>query len=199
MNQDEGLQDGIKDADLDRSPKKGRKDILIIVVVSVVLLAAMYGWRELSLSAAQDEFARVQAEFKAKTDAEKEKMRADAVASSEKSRTEALKLMAMPLGWAVRKEMMSGNMEQVDEYVADLVRVKGVGKAALADSAGSIIAASDRKLVDQPLSNAFPAEIADAQGIVIQAAGPDSYNVGVPVMGLTDRLGVFAFTYEFDH
>jgi len=57
-----------------------------------------------------------------------------------------LKITALPLVWAVRKDMMRGNYEQINDYMERLVQEKGFKEILLVDPRGIIALATDKKL-----------------------------------------------------
>jgi hypothetical protein len=61
-----------------------------------------------------------------------------------------LRLTGRPLAWAVRAEMLRNNLEQVDDYFDDFVREPGIVGVVLIGKEGTVLLATNRKLVGQP-------------------------------------------------
>jgi hypothetical protein len=109
-------------------------------------------------------------------------------AMSEQARA-GLRLAALPLVWAVRSEMISGNMYQVKEYLNQFVREPNMKELAVASADGSIVAATDKKREGTPAADSFPEDALKADTISASLDKDGNILVVAPVMGLNARLG----------
>lgn len=62
------------------------------------------------------------------------------------SKEEQQKLLAKPYVSAVRKEMMKGNINQINLYALDLIKEKNFQRIAIANDSGIIVNSTDRKM-----------------------------------------------------
>lgn len=110
---------------------------------------------------------------------------------------EFLKITALPLVWAVRKDMMRGNFDEINEYMERLVQEKGFKKILLVDTMGTIVLSTDKKMQGQKFVDHYPVEFLQANDVVINT---DSVNIRAvaPVMGLNSRLGTLVITYGLE-
>ncbi|MEI6846835.1 MAG: hypothetical protein WCK32_02180 [Chlorobiaceae bacterium] len=106
-------------------------------------------------------------------------------------------LFAVPLAWAVRKELIKQNYDQIDEYFNQLIKRKVFGLIMLVDPSGTITVSTDRKFQGRSFSSRYP-------GLKLNAAGAVSYKVQegkslylIPVMGLNERIGTIVFLYSY--
>lgn len=106
-------------------------------------------------------------------------------------------LFALPLAWSVRRELMHGNYDQIDEYFSELIRLKGFALFMLIEPDGIIRISTDRKLQGSSFSVLYP-------GMELGVQKPVSYGLRdgrslfiLPVMGLSGRLGTLAFVYSY--
>ena len=106
-----------------------------------------------------------------------------------------LRLAARPLGWAVRAELLRGNVGQVDDYFREFVRERGVSSVLLVGPDRKILLASNRKLETQAADAFVSKTILDAPDVTIEEAG-GLIRLGVPVMGFDRRLGVLVIDYD---
>ena len=104
---------------------------------------------------------------------------------------------AVPLAWAVRKELIKQNYDQIDEYFNQLIKRKGFGLIMLLDPSGSVKVSTDRKILGSSFSSRYP-------GFRLDASTPVSYRVQegksmylIPVMGLNEKIGTIAFLYSY--
>lgn len=101
----------------------------------------------------------------------------------------SLRLAAIPLVWAVRSEMMRGNMEQVNEYLNQFVKEPNMRELAVAAADGRIVAATDKRREGAPAADAYPADALKAETISAAVQKDGNILVAAPIMGLNARLG----------
>ncbi|NTW11604.1 MAG: hypothetical protein HGA26_09645, partial [Chlorobiaceae bacterium] len=106
-------------------------------------------------------------------------------------------IFALPLAWAVRKEMMHGNYDQIDEYFGELIKIKGFGVFMLVEPDGMIRVSTDRKLQGTAFSVLYPGMETGVQRPVSYGLRDGSSLFVLPVMGLSGRLGTIAFVYSY--
>ncbi len=101
----------------------------------------------------------------------------------------ALRLAAMPLVWAVRSEMLRGNYDQINQYLAQLVQEPNMKEVIVARTDGKVLAATDKKRESAPLTQAFPEAMLRVETIAVSRLENDDILVVAPLLGLNDRLG----------
>lgn len=170
-----------------------RSFLPIVLAVTVVLVfAAMNVWRSVSVRRAED---RLEAET-ARFAAERTDLVERTAAVYVQGKADALTLFAIPLAWAVRREVISGNLDQVDQYFTELVKLKGFSRVVLAGADGAILVSSDRKHLGGRFETLYPPELLAVQHTRLVEASPGKYVVVVPIMGLNERRGTLAVSYE---
>ena len=107
---------------------------------------------------------------------------------------EILRLAGVPLGWAVRAEVLKGNLQQVDDYFRRFVREPGVESMLYIDKAGLVAVATDRKLEGQPGSGLVSAALLDATELTFEEK-PPGLRLAIPVMGFDEKVGVLVLDY----
>lgn len=108
-----------------------------------------------------------------------------------------LRLAALPMVWAVRSEMMRGNMEQVGEYLNQFVKEPNMKELAVAAPDGRIVAATDKRREGAAAADAFPADVLKAEAITATSREDGSILVAAPIMGLNARLGTLVMVSSF--
>lgn len=101
----------------------------------------------------------------------------------------ALRLAALPLVWAVRSEMLRGNYDQVNQYLAQLVREPNIKEIIVARTDGTILAATDKKRETTTLHQAFPLADLRTETIAVSRLDNGNFLVIAPLLGLNNRLG----------
>lgn len=140
-------------------------------VLLALFAAGTYLWKDMAVKRAKAEVAERAAE-----------------AIVEQARA-GLRLAALPLVWAVRSEMISGNMYQVKEYLNQFVREPNMKELAVASADGSIVAATDKKREGAPAADSYPEDALKTDTISASLDKDGNILVTAPVMGLNARLG----------
>jgi hypothetical protein len=102
---------------------------------------------------------------------------------------ESVELFSLPLSWSVRKELMKGDYEQIDEYFNELVRKEKFRALFLVDTLGVVKVATDRKYIDTAFSDSYPTLTLGEEKIASFDLSDGSNAVVIPIMGLSEKLG----------
>lgn len=109
---------------------------------------------------------------------------------------QSLVMFSTPFAWAIRREMMANNLDQVDQYVTDLVKLKGFEQVVVAKADGSIAVASDRKNLGTAFSSLYPERYLSLEQISTEETAPGRWQIAIPVMGLNAKFGTIAIDYQ---
>lgn len=161
-----------------------RKIQLGLAAVLVAVAVGMYAWEVSAVGAVEERMNQARSELL------QQARQLDAQRSQE-----ALGRFSTPLAWAVRREVMAANLDQVDQYVTDLVQLPGFKSAVLAQPDGKIVVASDRSKLAAPFSSLYPEQYLQAAEIRIEPAAGDQLRAVIPIMGLNQRLGTLVLDY----
>jgi len=122
-------------------------------------------------------------------------IRSDAEKALAQNSDAAHSLLGATLSWAIRGELIRNNMDQIDQYFAELVKVERIKLAVLSDPSGKLLVSSDKKYQDGEFAQAFPAELLNEAQVSIRP-GPDGSKLLVmPIMGLNTRMGTAVLSY----
>ena len=163
--------------------------LTIVLLIVVALGAAAIGWLAVSKDSAVKQAEAAAASQRAELIKQAEAQFADSVGKS-------LTQFGVPLGWAIRREMMANNLDQVDQYVTDLLREKGFGQVVVAKTDGSIVVASDRRNIGASFGSLYAERYLNAEQIIADERAPGQWLLVVPVMELNARLGTVAVEYQ---
>jgi type II secretory pathway pseudopilin PulG len=163
--------------------------LIVVAVIGVAVALAIIGWlvvsKDRAVKQAEEDAAGQRAELVRQAEAQ----HADTVKQS-------LIRFGVPLAWAIRREMMANNLDQVDQYVADLVRMEGIQQVTLAQADGAIVVASDRKNIGTTLDGLYAERYMRAEQIEADETAPGQWLLVLPVMGLNARLGTVVIEYQ---
>lgn len=159
--------------------------IQIALAVALALVAAgMYAWKVVAVNSVEERLTQTRNHLLQKA------REFDARRSEE-----TLRKFSMPLAWAIRRELMAGNLDQIDQYFTALVQMEGFRSAVLARPDGKIIAATDRKRLAQPFSSVYPPHYLQARSTSIEHADSATLRAVIPILGLNQQVGTAVVEY----
>jgi hypothetical protein len=165
------------------------KLFLYTIGAFVVLLLAMWVWKGIEVRRVVKLVDKERAELAAQQQQMEQQMRETAARSVE----EMLKLMGIPMGWAVRTEAIAEDYDQIEEYAVRLVKEPRIERVVVTSPAGNIRISTDRKLQGEPASRFF-GELTSQGEITLQKNDSGGYELMVPILGYTGRLGSLIVT-----
>lgn len=168
-----------------------RKVILGLGAILVLVVIGMYIWKTAAVGAVAEQLAQVEAQ-----QAQAHAQLLDQARQLDARRgEEALRRFSIPFAWVIRREVMAANLDQVDQYFTDLVKMEGFQAAVLAQPDGKIVVASDRKKLAETFSSLYPAQYLQADAIKIDHAANGGLRAIIPIMGLNQHLATLVLEY----
>ena len=125
----------------------------------------------------------------------REEVKAQAARVIAERNAEFLRLVSVPLVWAVRGEMMRGNYDQINQYLINFVREPNVNDVLLAKADGVILLATNKRLEGEPVTDSFPASVLQVEKTTVSSLEGRGLMSASPVMGLNRKLGVLIVVY----
>jgi len=101
----------------------------------------------------------------------------------------------MALAWAVRGELIRNNLDQVDQFFNEMVRMERVERVVLAGQDGKVLLSSDKRFQGGDFAALYPAELLGAPQVAVLAGAEGKKRLVLPVMGLSARLGTVVMDY----
>jgi hypothetical protein len=164
-----------------------RYTVGFLLLLLVVLVVGIYVWKTLAVRSLERQMEIQRSEMLVERD---RALNAQA--------KDMLRLTALPLAWAVRSEMMRGNLDPVDDYFRELIRKPGVLLIALIDKEDKVVLATNRKLETQSAVGLFSKAIREADDIVIEDS-ESLLRMGVPIMSFNEKLGILVMEYHLQN
>ena len=163
--------------------KVNKRYVLITIIIALVLIGAIWVWNAITIR-----------NLKEKAQTEQLALKKQATDKIIQSHTEHLKLLAKPFVWALRTEMLQGNLNQVNLYMSDMVKERNIQRIIVANAKGIIIASTNKKEEGQPLTTIANDAAAAAQQVTVVANG-NLLIMTSPIMGFNSRLGTLMVSY----
>lgn len=106
---------------------------------------------------------------------------------------EARRQFGLALAWAVRGEMIRSNLDQVDQFFTEIVKLPNTERVLLAGADGKVLVSTDRRHLGIDASTLVGADtLALAETEVRREDGVQL--LVVPIMGLNTRMGTVIVT-----
>jgi hypothetical protein len=110
--------------------------------------------------------------------------------------TYLLRTLMMPFAWSVRTALLSGNVEQVDQYLYQFVQEPNFEMLLVADAKGKIISTTNQKYKGEAFDSHFNPALLRAEDITLDTSDSASIKVASPIMGLNSKLGTLYAVYN---
>lgn len=162
-----------------------KRTLIIIAAVGLVLLAGIWIWKSVEINQLNKQAEKNQAELKN-----------EASVQLMQSHKAHLTLLAKPFVWALRTELLNKNLSQVNLYLNDMVKEKGMMRIMIADPKGTIIASTNKKDEGQPFTSIGNEATLTSDEIVVQQAKDSTLVMTSPIMGFSNRLGMLLIAYS---
>ncbi|MEO6546702.1 MAG: hypothetical protein ABIN94_01835 [Ferruginibacter sp.] len=163
-----------------------KKIVIIIIITGLILLATLWIWKSIEIR-----------NIKNDTTTEKKELQQYAIKQVRQSHETHLKLLAKPLVWAIRTEMLSNNISQVNIYSNDLVKEKNFQKITIANDKGIVILSTNKKEEGKEFASVGNLAYLKANDTMIDNINDTLVVMSSPIMGFNSRLGTVIITYAF--
>lgn len=150
---------------------------LIIIIILALAVAGMYAWKNLAIKRAEVHLME----------------QATQIITEQNSTF--LRLVAVPLVWAVRSEMIRSNYDQINQYLTQFVKEKNMREIVVAKPDGTIVVATNKKLEGKNITSVCLPSVLLEDKTTVSTLGNGDMMVVSPVMGLSTKVGVLILFY----
>lgn len=162
-----------------------RKTLYITILVAIILLVALWAWKAIETN-----------KIRKNAETEQNNLKTEAEGYIVQTHEQHLRLLAKPFVWAVRSQMLEGNMSQVNLYMNEMVKEKNFQRISLVDAQGKIISSTNKKDEGQAFATiGNDADLSNDQTNV-QVLQDSVIHLTSPVMGFNNRLGTLVISYN---
>lgn len=162
-----------------------RRNRLLVIAGGVVLLfAGLWIWKAIEISNLKEQAEQEQAQT-----------RQQASLQLQQANHHYLKLIAKPYVWAVRTEMMKGNLDAVNLYANDMVKEKNFQSIMVVDEKGTIVSSTDKKLEGKAYASVGKTAHTSTDSTLVEPVNENVLAVVSPVMGFNQRIGTLILYY----
>lgn len=167
---------------------------LWVSLALLILWAVSFGWQGLAQKRLETKLESDRAAMTAQFANDRQALLATLRERTDNAADAALREFGMALAWAVRGEMIRNNLDQVDQFFTEVVRLPGTERVLLAGADGKIAVSTDRRHLGVEASTVVPPEALALPQVTVRREADGTVLLVVPVMGLNDRLGTVFVT-----
>lgn len=160
----------------------------------LILWAISFGWQSLAQKRLEAKLDSDRAAMTAQADNDRQALLAQLRTRAGEASEASLREFGTALAWAVRGEMIRNNLDQVDQFFTEIVKLPGTERALLAGADGKIAVSTDRRHLGAEASTLVPPEALLLPQVTVRSEADGTQLLVVPVMGLNDRLGTVFVT-----
>jgi len=107
---------------------------------------------------------------------------------------ESRRQFGLALAWAVRGEMIRNNLDQVDQFFTEIVRLPNTERVLLVGADNKVLVSTDRRHQGADGAALVGADALQAGQVSVRAGAGGTRELVIPVMGLNSRLGTVIVT-----
>ncbi len=174
---------------------KARLPLWVALAVVVILLAVL-GWQRMAMSRADARLAAERQTLSSQFQADRSALVAELKAKVAANADETKRQFGIALAWAVRGEMIRNNLDQVDQFFNEIIKLPNTERVLLADSTGRVRVSTDRRYLGVEMSTLVPVEATLPEEVAVRAGPNETRLLVIPVMGLNSRLGTVVVSYR---
>lgn len=168
---------------------------LWVSLLLALLLAVVFIWSRVSIGAAEARLEKARQAMTQKYESDRSALLARMQDFTARQDDESQRRFGMALAWAVRGELIRNNLDQVDQFFNEMVRMERVERVVLAGQDGKVLLSSDKRFQGGDFTALYPSELLATPQVAILAGAEGKKRLVLPVMGLTARLGTVVVDY----
>ncbi|MGG7054429.1 hypothetical protein [Nitrosomonas sp. ANs5] len=166
----------------------------ILVFLGVLLL--VIAWKQIAVNQAESRLERGQAELAQQLDMERKVLTKKAREYADSQYKKEEERFGQVLAWAVRGELIRNNLDQIDQYLTELVKTKDTERVVLISDEGKLLVSTDKRLENEEAASVYPKDVLNQRKITLKSDVDGKKMLIVPVMGLNQRLATVVVSYN---
>ena len=158
-------------------------------VMLVGVIVVIFVWKTIAVSKVESDMAK-------KLENERVLITQQAREYADQQYTKEEERFGQVLSWAVRGELIRHNIDQIDQYLSEIVKMKDTERVVLIGDDGQLLVSTDKRLEETKGVELYPKEILDLQKITIKSDVDGKKILVVPVMGLNKKIATVVVSYK---
>jgi len=158
--------------------------VMLVGVIVVILI-----WKTIAVSKVESDMAK-------KLEGERVLITQQAREYADQQYTKEEERFGQVLSWAVRGELIRHNIDQIDQYLSEIVKMKDTERVVLIGEDGQLLVSTDKRLEETKGVELFPKEILNLQKVTVKSDVDGKKILVVPVMGLNKKIATVVVSYK---
>jgi hypothetical protein len=158
--------------------------VMLVGVIVVILV-----WKTIAVSKVESDMAK-------KLEGERVLITQQAREYADQQYTKEEERFGQVLSWAVRGELIRHNIDQIDQYLSEIVKMKDTERVVLIGEDGQLLVSTDKRLEETKGVELFPKEILNLQKIAVKSDVDGKKILVIPVMGLNKKIATVVVSYK---
>ena len=158
--------------------------VMLVGVIVVILV-----WKTIAVSKVESDMAK-------KLEGERVLITQQAREYADQQYTKEEERFGQVLSWAVRGELIRHNIDQIDQYLSEIVKMKDTERVVLISEDGQLLVSTDKRLEETKGVELFPKEILNLQKVTVKSDVDGKKILVVPVMGLNKKIATVVVSYK---
>ena len=158
-------------------------------VMLVGVIVVIFVWKTIAVSKVESDMAK-------KLEGERVLITQQAREYADQQYTKEEERFGQVLSWAVRGELIRHNIDQIDQYLSEIVKMKDTERVVLIDDDGQLLVSTDKRLEETKGVELFPKEILSLQKITVKSDVEGKKILVAPVMGLNKKIATIVVSYK---
>lgn len=165
---------------------------LALLLLALVALA----WQQIAVQRVETRLTQERTQLQGQFETDRSALLDQARAFTQRQADTMTRRFGMAMAWAVRGELIRNNLDQVDQFFSELVKISGIEEVLLSDQAGKVLVASDKKHQGGVFAEVYPADLLQAAEIALRPHAEGGELLVIPIMGLNNRLGTLVLRQQ---
>lgn len=166
----------------------------LLVFLGILLL--VFAWKHIAVSQVESRVEKERTEMAQNLETERSIMIRKAREYADSQYIKEEERFGQVLSWAVRGELIRNNLDQISQYLNELVKMKDTERVVLISDEGKLLVSTDKKLEEAEGKDLYPAEVLQKRKITVMSDVNGKKLLIVPVMGLNSRLATVVISYK---
>lgn len=158
-------------------------------VMLVGVIVVIFVWKTIAVSKVESDMAK-------KLEGERVLITQQAREYADQQYTKEEERFGQVLSWAVRGELIRHNIDQIDQYLSEIVKMKDTERVVLIGEDGQLLVSTDKRLEETKGVELFPKEILNLQKVTVKSDVDGKKILVVPVMGLNKKIATVVVSYK---
>ncbi len=159
------------------------------IAVLVGLIVLLFAWKTIAVSKVESNMAK-------KLEHERVLITQQAREYADQQYIKEEERFGQVLSWAVRSELIRNNLDQIDQYLSEIVKMRDTERVVLINEEGQLLVSTDKRLEEAKAAELYPKEILGLQKISVKSDVDGKKILVIPVMGLNKKIATVVVSYN---